>query len=738
MNKIMVVDNDTMMLEFLSDLLESRGHYVKTAKDGLEALEALETYIPDIMFIDLVMPNISGDKLCRTIRRNPEFSDIYITIFSAIAAEQGIDLAEIGANACVAKGPFNEMSEEVLDLIDRVNRKTPDDIIKKTIKSEDIHTSKINKELLSFKKHSEAILDNLSEGILELNINNKVVYANHFAQVLTDIREEDLLGSYFTGLFEDPHRMKVTELLDKIDRGRQEISEKLPVMLKDKIVSMSIFPVKDEEHKSVIVILKDVTERKKAEQALAEQKEFSEKMIENSAVPTFVINTQHKIIIWNKACEELTGIKAAEMIGTDNHWMGFYDHKRPHVADIVIDRTPGSMSEYYSNYKKSAFAEEGLQAEGWYANLGGKKRYIFFDAAPIYSSKGELVGAIETLHDITDRRHAIENLRKSEKKYRDLYDFLPIPVYEMDLDANITSANKAMYKAFGYKEDDLKKGLNARHVFSSEEADKSEENIRRMLSEDKTEGAEYTLKRKDGSLFPAIIISSVKSALWGKAGDIRGVVVDITERKLFESELNKTTEKLRKNLIGTMQTLSLTIETRDPYTSGHQKAVSKLARSIAQEMGLSADAVDNIRMAGAIHDIGKMAVPAEILSKPGRITNIEMSLIKTHPESGYNILKDAELPYPIAEITLQHHEKMDGSGYPNGLKGDQILLEARIICVADVVEAISSHRPYRPSLGIDIALAEIEKNKGLFYDSQVVDACLRLFREKGYKMFGGN
>jgi len=611
MNKIMVVDNDTMMLEFMTELLVNNGYQVKTATDGLSALETLETYIPDIMFVDLVMPNISGEKLCRSVRRNPRFNGIYIIILSAIAAELAIDFTEFGANACIAKGSFDKISEQVIDLLDSLNIKAEDDKTKKIMGLENVRTRKINKELLSFRKHSEAILNNLSEGILELNQNNKVIYANHFACLITGISEEELLGLYFTELFEDSHKRRVKEKLDMIDKGPQKISEDLPVVLKNKVVSLSILPVKDEDLRSVIIILNDVTERNKAEQALAEQKEFSEKMIENSAVPTFVINSKHEVIIWNRACEELTGIKAAEMIGTKNHWKGFYVHKRPHVADIVVDRTPGSMPDYYGNYKKSAFAEEGLQAEGWFADLGGKKRYIFFDAAPIYSSKCELVGAIETLHDITDR-------------------------------------------------------------------------------------------------------------------------------KLFERELKMTTDKLRKNLIGTMQTISLTIETRDPYTAGHQKEVSKLARSIAQEIGLSADTIDNVRMAGAIHDIGKMAVPAEILSKPGKLTDIEMSLIKTHSQSGYNILKDAELPYPIAEITLQHHERMDGSGYPKGLKGDQILLEARIISVADVVEAISSHRPYRPSLGINIALEEIEKNKGLFYDVQVADACLRLFREKGYKMGGGS
>ena len=148
---------------------------------------------------------------------------------------------------------------------------------------------------------------------------------------------------------------------------------------------------------------------------------------------------------------------------------------------------------------------------------------------------------------------------------------------------------------------------------------------------------------------------------------------------------------------------------------------------------MSSEAVDIIRMAGAIHDIGKISVPVEILAKPGKITDIEMSLIKVHPQAGYNILKDVELPYPIAEIVLQHHERVDGSGYPQGLRGGQILIEAQIIAVADVVEAISSYRPYRPALGIDAALEEIEKNKGILYDEKVVETCIKLFREEGFE-----
>jgi PAS domain S-box-containing protein len=211
-----------------------------------------------------------------------------------------------------------------------------------------------------------------------------------------------------------------------------------------------------------------------------------------------------------------------------------------------------------------------------------------------------------------------------------------------------------------------------------------------------------------------------------------GIEIDITSRKLAEEDLKHALEELHKSLGGTIQAMAMMVETRDPYTAGHQKNVSNLARVIAQEMDLSKDMIDKIRMAGVIHDIGKLSIPDEILSKPTKLTDIEFSLIKVHPRSAYDILKDVDLPYPIAEIVYQHHERLDGSGYPQGLKDGQILIGSFILAVADVVEAMSSHRPYRPGKGIDAALEEIEKNKGIFYDAKVVDACVRLFREKGF------
>jgi HD-GYP domain-containing protein (c-di-GMP phosphodiesterase class II) len=186
-------------------------------------------------------------------------------------------------------------------------------------------------------------------------------------------------------------------------------------------------------------------------------------------------------------------------------------------------------------------------------------------------------------------------------------------------------------------------------------------------------------------------------------------------------------------LEGTISTLVLTIEGRDPYTAGHQRRVTQLACAIANEMHLPQEQIEGLRMAGLTHDIGKINIPAEILSKPGQLTDLEFGLIRMHPQTGHDILKAIEFPWPVAQMVLQHHERMDGSGYPQRLSGEEILLEARILGVADVVEAMASHRPYRSARGIDQALEEISQNKGVLYDAEIVDACLKLFTEKDFR-----
>lgn len=207
-----------------------------------------------------------------------------------------------------------------------------------------------------------------------------------------------------------------------------------------------------------------------------------------------------------------------------------------------------------------------------------------------------------------------------------------------------------------------------------------------------------------------------------------GELVAERSSKLIESE-----KKLKSSLLDSISAIASIVEMRDPYTAGHQRRVAQIAVAIGKELQLPENQIEGIHLASVVHDVGKIRVPAEILSKPGRLTENEFNLIKEHSQTGYDILKSIDYPWEIAEIVLQHHERLDGSGYPAGLKDAEILLEAQIIAVADVVESMMSHRPYRAGLGIDAALAEISLKRGVYFNSDVVDACLRLFREQGFR-----
>jgi PAS domain S-box-containing protein len=266
--KILVVDNHPVILRFMTNLLERKGHQVKTAEDGLSALHILKTYIPDVIFIDLVMPNISGDKLCRIIRRMPKLKDAYIIILSAIAAEEELNFAEFGANACIAKGPFDKMAGHVFSALDQSDLDTSSVFSERIIGFEDISKRQITKELLSTKRHSEAILSNMSEGILEFTSEGKIVYANPAAVSLTGIPEEKLLASNFPELFHENHRDRIKDLSAMIGDRPQRTTEDSPVILNGKQVSLNILPIKNEEHRSFAVILDDITQRKQAEEKL--------------------------------------------------------------------------------------------------------------------------------------------------------------------------------------------------------------------------------------------------------------------------------------------------------------------------------------------------------------------------------------------------------------------------------------------------------------------------------------
>ncbi len=330
-----------------------------------------------------------------------------------------------------------------------------------------------------------------------------------------------------------------------------------------------------------------------------------------------------------------------------------------------------------------------------------------------------------------ERRNAEIQLKKSEEKYRTLFEDSRDAIYINNEKGELIDFNLSTLEIFGYSREEML-GINTKAVFvNPDEYGRLQDEIAQKGS---VREFRVKLRKKDGTEMDCLITSTARHARDKSKLGYQGIIRDISELVSGRKQIEKTLNELRKALGGTIEAMALTVETRDPYTAGHQRRVSNLARGIATEMGVSKDQIQGVRMAGVIHDIGKISVPGEILSKPGKISQNELGIIKEHPQVGYNILKTVDFPWPIAQIVLQHHERMNGSGYPNGISGENILLEARILAVADVVEAMASHRPYRAAIGINFALEEISKNRGSFYDSKVVDACLRLFNEKGYRL----
>ena len=335
---------------------------------------------------------------------------------------------------------------------------------------------------------------------------------------------------------------------------------------------------------------------------------------------------------------------------------------------------------------------------------------------------------------VLDLKKAEEPLRESEAKYRLAFDSTSDGIFTVDRNFNISSITPSVERQLGYKvEEVINRPIQDLNILTSESLARATADVIKVLSGEEVTGAVYEFIANDGTRKIGEV-TGTPIIREGKILGVTAVVRDITGRKRAEEELRQTLESLRRAVSTTIRVMVSAVEARDSNTAGHQLRSADLARAIATEMGLPQEKIDAIRMAGSIHDIGKLSIPAEILSKPTQLTNIEFSLIKEHSQRGYEILKDVESPWPLAQIVYQHHERMDGSGYPRNLKGEEIIMEARIMAVADVVEAMASHRPHRPGLGIDVALEEIEKNRGILYDDAAVEACLRLFRKRGYQL----
>ncbi|SDP67515.1 cache domain-containing protein [Desulforhopalus singaporensis] len=358
----------------------------------------------------------------------------------------------------------------------------------------------------------------------------------------------------------------------------------------------------------------------------------------------------------------------------------------------------------------------------------------FVIAAAMYIIRQTMISE-QLRKQLRDERTAlIEALAISEEQYRSMVEYSSDWIWEMTPEGVYTYASPKAVELLGRKPEEVV-GTDFFDYMVTGELDHGGKRLREIMKKGAPfTGIEIVCRHQDGR---SIVIEKNGVPFFNDRHELigyRGVARDISERKQAEDALRRSHTRLHDNLEETVKSLAMTAEKRDPYTAGHQVRVERLALAIALELGMKDNQLEGLHFAALLHDIGKISLPSEYLAKPTGLTSEERSIIKSHPESGYEILKNINFPWPVAEIVLQHHELLDGSGYPRGLQDQEIMIEAKIITIADVVEAMSSHRPYRPALGLPAALAEIRSGRGIKYHKEGVDACLYLMEQQEFDL----
>jgi PAS domain S-box-containing protein len=485
-----------------------------------------------------------------------------------------------------------------------------------------------------------------------------------------------------------------------------------------------------------------------------EADQIQKTMVEAAGQALLSTDKNLRITQWNQAAQELFGWSADEILGLKSTPRIRTQILEPLINQEMMRRLElkGTWSGLVTTRRKdnSKFTTRAAVGVIWdtLGSFNGLVAVLDRPDSPLYGHEiqNDTTALEQLVRERTDELTRTNNQlrqeinrqklaalasRDSEGKNRDLVDNIKLGIFRCTpgLKGRFLDVNKAMETISGYNREQLLQ-IHVSDLFSG--GSDTNSFINDININDWKLTRELKLKKKNGqTVSVAVTVVAIRFES-GATQFCDGIIEDISDRKLAEVQIKQSLERLQKTIKEIIEAMAYIGEVRDPYTAGHQRRVAQLSQAIGRLMGLGPDQYEGLSMAAFVHDIGKILVPADILSKPGKLTKPEVDMLRDHTRVGYEILKTIEFPWPIASIVLQHHERIDGSGYPFGIAGENIILEARILAVADVVEAMSSHRPYRPALGIDKALEEIVQNRGTLYDSKVVDSCLKLFKETDF------
>jgi PAS domain S-box-containing protein len=561
------------------------------------------------------------------------------------------------------------------------------------------------------------IINNTNIWINMLDNKANVTVWNKVAEKISGYSAQEVIGhnKIWEWLYPDEeYRKEVTrKAVAIIEKGEAEEDSETTIRCKDgkvKIISWNSRYLTDSQGEIIgsISIGRDITEYKQVEKAMLENEKRYRELFTHMSSGVIIYEAKgngRDFIIKNinPAAEKIDKLKKEDVLGKS-----------------ILKVFPGV--KHFDLFKALQKIYKTGKPQRLTISLYKDKRIVSWRENYIYRlPSGEIVAVYD---DITERKQVEKELKDSEEKYRTVFENTGTAMIIIEEDMTISVTNRQVEQLSGYSKEEIENKIKWTELVIPEDLERIKEYHLLRLKEKGSTPTSYEFSFRDK-------LGGIKN-IWLKIRMIPGTkksvvsLTDITDRKAYEGKLKKSIEDV-------IYTIGKITEIRDPYTSGHQLKVSKLSTAIAQEMKLPQDKIEGIRIASLVHDIGKISIPSEILSKPSKLSEIEYGLIKNHSQIGYDILKSIEFSWPIAQIVLQHQERLNGSGYPQGLKGDDILLEAKIIAVADVIEAMSSHRPYRPALGINKALEEISINSGILYVPEVVDAGIKLFKEKDFK-----